>query len=153
MYNPPPQLSQEPEIAISNDASLGKRLLAQIVNGFLFWVIFFSVFYFTGDNPSPTIAQKYGHILLFSWLVYFICQAVLLSLYGQSIGKKLLGIKIVQNSTLQNGGFINNVLLRVGLNSLLIAIPFYALIDILCIFRQDHRCLHDLIAGTVVVEA
>jgi uncharacterized RDD family membrane protein YckC len=30
--------------------------------------------------------------------------------------------------------------------------PFYSLADILCIFREDRRCLHDHIAGTKVVQ-
>ena len=30
-------------------------------------------------------------------------------------------------------------------------VPFYRLVDILFIFREDRRCLHDLIAGTQVV--
>ena len=46
-----------------------------------------------------------------------------------------------------------NVLLRVVVNGLLGFIPLYGVVDILFIFREDRRCIHDLIAGTVVVNA
>ena len=29
---------------------------------------------------------------------------------------------------------------------------FASLVDALCIFREDRRCIHDLIAGTRVIE-
>jgi uncharacterized RDD family membrane protein YckC len=53
----------------------------------------------------------------------------------------------------KNGGFGPNVLMRVILNGILGFIPFYSLVDVLFIFRDDRRCIHDLIAGTKVVEA
>lgn len=49
-------------------------------------------------------------------------------------------------------GFVTNVLMRSVLNRILSFIPFYALVDILFIFREDRRCLHDRIAGTQVVQ-
>jgi len=38
-------------------------------------------------------------------------------------------------------------------NGLLGLIPLYGLVDILFIFRSDRRCIHDMIAGTQIVEA
>jgi uncharacterized RDD family membrane protein YckC len=46
---------------------------------------------------------------------------------------------------------VTNVLLRGVVNGLLSIIPLYGLVDALFIFREDKRCLHDLIAGTIVV--
>ncbi len=46
-----------------------------------------------------------------------------------------------------------NVLVRMVLNGALGLIPFYSLVDALFIFRSDRRCIHDLIAGTVVVKS
>jgi uncharacterized RDD family membrane protein YckC len=43
-------------------------------------------------------------------------------------------------------------LLRSWLNTLIGIIPFYGLVDVLFIFREDKRCIHDLIAGTHVVQ-
>lgn len=87
-------------------------------------------------------------------LVFFgiaIFQLVLLSKHGQTIGKKLLNIKIVKRDTRENGGFVTNVVLRGLVSGLISIIPFYSLIDTLFIFSQERRCIHDLIAGTIVV--
>ena len=62
-----------------------------------------------------------------------------------------MGIKIVTLSG-TNGGFVPNVLMRSFLNSLIGMVPFYSLVDVLFIFRDDQRCIHDMIAGTKVVK-
>lgn len=86
-------------------------------------------------------------------LAVLIVQLVLLVKDGQTLGKKAMGIRIVSQKTGQNEGFVPNVLLRAIVNGVLSGIPFYSLVDILLIFRDDRRCLHDMLAGTVVVQA
>ena len=51
----------------------------------------------------------------------------------------------------ENGGFIKNVVLRGIVNGLINIIPIYPIINLLFIFKEDRRCLHDKIAGTYVV--
>ena len=92
-------------------------------------------------------------LVLLAVAALLIVQVVLLTKDGQTLGKKALGIKIVKRSTDENGGFVTNVLLRWVFNGILSIIPFYGLVDILFIFREDRRCIHDFIAGTEVVEA
>jgi uncharacterized RDD family membrane protein YckC len=83
---------------------------------------------------------------------FAVLQIFLLSRDGQSVGKRVMGIRIVRNDSEANGGFVSNVLLRVIVNTVLSLIPFYTLVDILLIFREDRRCIHDMIAGTKVVQ-
>jgi uncharacterized RDD family membrane protein YckC len=82
--------------------------------------------------------------------------AVLLSLRGQTIGKWFMGIRIVKAQTGLNPGFVSAFLLRSVVLFVLTLIPFAGrglmFFDTLCIFRRDRRCLHDLIADTVVVK-
>jgi len=85
--------------------------------------------------------------------VTLVCQIYLLSSQGQTLGKKVVNIRIVKVNTCVNGGFATNVLLRMILNGILESIPFYGLIDILFIFRKDLRWIHDSIAGTHVVDS
>jgi uncharacterized RDD family membrane protein YckC len=79
----------------------------------------------------------------------------LLATRGQTIGKMLLGLRIVRSdgSAASAGKVIG---LRYGLCWLLAFIPLvgglFGLIDALMIFRADRRCLHDLIADTIVVK-
>lgn len=88
-----------------------------------------------------------------SSLVLLGVQLYRVSTQGQTLGKKLLGIRIVMKDTMENGGFVVNVLKRGFLNGLLSLIPGYFLVDSCFVFRDDRRCLHDMIAGTVVVQA
>lgn len=75
---------------------------------------------------------------------------------GQSIGKRILGIKIVRRDgtavTLGRVFWMRNFL-----NSCISVIPvlgvLYALVDQLFIFTESRQCLHDKIADTIVVIA
>lgn len=73
---------------------------------------------------------------------------------GQSLGKQLLGLRIVRVDG-SRASFVRTVLLRMLLPWLLAWIPFVGWfllpVDWLVILREDRRCLHDLIAGTKVV--
>jgi uncharacterized RDD family membrane protein YckC len=97
-----------------------------------------------------------GVISLLVLLSIPVVQVVMLSSSGQTIGKRALGIRIVKVDTGQNGGFVPNVLLRAWLIYLLSVIPILGtilgLVDVLFIFREDKRCIHDLIAGTHVIQ-
>ncbi|MFS1512921.1 RDD family protein [Chengkuizengella sp. SCS-71B] len=132
-------------------ASLSSRLLAKIIDTILLViVIFISVMlpnYIIKEREDLTLIFFVGIVLTF---VFY--QAYLLTRYGYSIGKKVLKIKIVHNENNNNGGFFRNVFLRSFINELIASIiPLYGLIDILFIFTNDHRCLHDRLAGTKVI--
>jgi len=89
------------------------------------------------------------------FLALAVYQSVLLSKHGQTIGKRARKIRIVKMDG-SSPGFVHAVLLRAIVNGLPSLIPHagrpYGLIDILFIFRKDRRCIHDLIAGTRVVQ-
>jgi len=103
-----------------------------------------------GEFPSVAV----GCFILaglagFGLLIYNI---VLLATRGQTIAKKWLGIRIVTHPDGQNPGFVKAFLLRSFVNGLISqVVPFYPIVDACFIFREDQRCLHDLIADTVVI--
>ena len=74
---------------------------------------------------------------------------------GQTVGKRLLGIQIVDAGTGQRPPIAKLLFARYLPTAVVANIPivggFVALLDALMIFREDRRCLHDLIAGTRVV--
>lgn len=141
------------------------RLGAQILDGIIgccvalpgFAVLLAAGIFSRPDHPNGALmVVGFGvlGILLLGLAVY---QIYRLSTCGQTIGKKLLGIKIVNHVDGSNPGFVKAFLLRGFVNGLIGAVPFvggiYSLVDICFIFRDDKRCIHDLIAGTQVVQA
>jgi len=84
-------------------------------------------------------------------------QLVLLAWRGQSIGKLLLRLRIVRIGDGAAPGAFRAFLLRGTVPFLIEQVPVggfvFWLVDSCYIFRNDHRCLHDLIAGTRVVPA
>ena len=88
-------------------------------------------------------------------IAFVIYQFYLLYANGQTLGKKLLGIKIVRSDG-SRAGFWRIIGLRYFLPGLIGAIPLvgvvFSLADPLFIFGETKRCLHDMIADTIVVD-
>lgn len=103
-----------------------------------------------GGPPEPSLAMMGLGGLYFLGLAIY--QLFLLSTRGQTLGKKWMGVKIVKMDG-SPPGFVHAFLLRAIVNGLIGIVPFYSLVDILFIFREDRRCIHDLIASTKVVKA
>ena len=84
-------------------------------------------------------------------------QLALLAWRSQSIGKLLLGLRIVRVADGGPAGVMRAFFLRGSVPFLIEQIPFagfvFWVVDSCFIFRDDHRCLHDLLAGTRVVPA
>lgn len=106
------------------------------------------------DENQEAIGIAIFGISSILYLALAIYQLVILSRDGQSIGKRMMKIRIVRNEDNSNPGFVHTVVLRGFVNGLIGKfVPFYSLVDRLFIFGEEHRCLHDLIASTKVVEA
>lgn len=75
---------------------------------------------------------------------------------AQSIGKWYCKLQIFDVETIQPAGFFKNWFLRSFVNGLISGVPFvgglYGLVDVLFVFSENHRCLHDHIAGTQVMD-
>lgn len=87
-------------------------------------------------------------------LLVMLTQWYLLATAGQTLGKKMLFMRIVTDDG-QLPGFIRAVLVRNWVRGFLCAIPFFGgvfgLLDVLFIFSGSRKCLHDHLAGTRVV--
>lgn len=103
------------------------------------------------DVPAGAIA---GFVLAgLAFLGLTVWNIVLLTTRGQTLGKKWLGIRIVTFPDGQKPGFVKGFLLRSFVNGIIgQVVPFYGIIDPCFIFREDNRCVHDLLADTTVIE-
>lgn len=106
-------------------------------------------------EPEPTAGALVLNVAI-GLAVFLLVQGVLLVRRGQTIGKRLLAIRIVR----PDGGRVapGRLLgLRYGIGFAVSAVPLvgvlFGLVDALLIFRADRRCLHDIIADTIVVRA
>jgi len=138
-------------------AGRGIRLGAVIVDGTLFGL---SGVIAAIGIPAAQKSQA-GLIvagLIVTGLIVGLIIANILFLYrdGQTIGKKLLSIKVVRTDG-EKVSLLRFFFLRFLPVGLLGAIPLigsvFSLADALLIFRASHQCLHDNIADTIVVRA
>jgi len=138
----------------------GTRFLAAMIDGLLtlplLWVIG-KLFHYDLFSPPPDAGLVKPMLMtLGGGGVFVLMQSWLLAKHGQTIGKRLLGLRILRSdgSAASLGRLLG---LRYGIGYVLAAIPFvnmlYSLIDCLLIFRESRQCLHDNIADTIVVKA
>lgn len=102
------------------------------------------------DPASNVLVLPASFLLLWGIQSYFLLDA------GQTLGKKALGIRLVSADTGAQPHWLALLLLREPLSIVISLIPvigqLYRIVDVLFMFREDQRCLHDHIAGTVVVQ-
>lgn len=134
-------------------ASRGQRLLAAIVDGLLIYVFAGSVAmaaYFMASGPVAYLTAAAAVIAVLAW------NAVLIARHGQTVGKRAVKIRMVRSDG-SDASFSRLFFLRGVLVLVLWSLPFigtlFWLVDCLCIFRDDRRCVHDMMADTKVVEA
>lgn len=115
-----------------------------------------------GEEPSFEEFSAAGlalgaFVTAVGWLIQFAVQLWMLTTRGQSIGKRLLNIRIVLFENNGNPGFLHAWLLRNFVPGIIGLVPYlgfmFAIVDVCFIFGQQRRCIHDHIAGTKVVKA
>ncbi|MGO4221357.1 RDD family protein [Lysobacter sp. TAF61] len=110
-------------------------------------------------NPARGIGELGGSLVLLSVagiVALGIYTLILLSREGQTIGKRWVGIRIVRTDG-ERAGLGRLFWLRYAVPGLIGGVPFlgpvFSLANILWIFGEQRRCLHDHIADTMVVNA
>lgn len=142
-------------------ADRSARLGAAVIDGMLALLIFVPAGLSIGLNPQAltnpqallgagVLASALGMIAL------IVVTIVLVHRNGQTVGKKMVGVKVVRsNGSRASLGRI--FWLRNVVNGIPGAIPIvgnvYVLIDHAFIFGDKRQCLHDKIADTIVVKA
>lgn len=95
-------------------------------------------------------------IMFIGGLLLFVAQIYLLWVRSQTIGKILMKTQIVDFETGKPAEVLATVVLRTIVNGLIANLPcigvIYGFVDVFFIFRDDRRCLHDLLASTTVVD-
>jgi uncharacterized RDD family membrane protein YckC len=146
----------------SRKSSRGKRLGAVLLDGLIniTWIapIIFGAMMADGVKKgikpaSPMIGVILVGLVIALALVVINC--VMLHRHGQTLGKRALDITIVRTDG-NRVGLRRYIFLRVLPVGILGAIPvvgwLVTLSDPLMIFGKERRCLHDLIADTIVVD-
>ena len=91
-----------------------------------------------------------------AYVIFMLINGYSLHARGQTLGKMIVGTQIASAETRDRLPLTRVALMRYLPMHVVSIIPLYALIlwliDTLFIFRRDKRCVHDLIAGTVVID-
>lgn len=146
-------------------AGRGERLAAALIDGVIALVLMVPIFVFTGYFSVVMDAARSGGQVPFlttlgygaaGFVLFVALQAYPLAKTGQTWGKKVMSIRIVDMDGAQPPLW-RLIALRYLPTQAISVVPvlgsIYGLVNVLFIFRQDKRCLHDLIAGTQVVNA
>lgn len=141
-------------------ASRMARLGASIVDSIIMLVVFYSIVYATVGFAfmfDPNKLLRTSLVAGLGGLIVFVAiNGYWLATRGQTVGKRLLGIKIVRTD-----GAKATLGRIVGLRylpfQLAAIVPYvgglFAIVNVLFIFRESRKCLHDSLADTIVVDA
>ena len=133
------------------------RLVAYMIDSFLVGVITLGIGIPLGWTAS-VLRQDPTHLMelaVLSMVVFGVINGRWLVTRGQTVAKRLLGVRIVDARTRELVPLVKSFGLRHIVVQAVMQIPtvgvIFALADALFIFGERRRCLHDYLAGTIVV--
>ena len=141
-------------------ASRWSRLGAAIIDGLTMIPITLPLMYFTGgfDDISKGIEPSVSYFLALSiagMAVFLLIHGKFLVRDGQTLGKKVLNIKIV--TLAGRHADVPTLAKRYGFSWLIPLIPVIGpiinMVNILFIFTKSKRCLHDHVGETKVINS
>lgn len=153
---PAARLETIPESVTIELASRGERFVAALIDTAIQLIIVLPMFYLMGvfDNRSISNNPWLDEFIfiVFGFAVFVVVHGYFLHAYGQTIGKRAMKIAIVDMNN-QLPPLLRLLFLRhAPVHLISLFGNLLPLLDVLFIFRQSRRCLHDLIAGTKVVQ-
>ncbi|MDH5479883.1 MAG: RDD family protein [Nitrosomonas sp.] len=134
-------------------APRAERLVANLVDSILVVFATFCVISLalSAKEPGSELSSSYN-IVLIPFFCFVALNGYLLGKSGTTIGKLVLHLKIVCANTEDKPPLWRLLFLRYAPMHLANLFGILGLANVLMIFREDHRCGHDFIAGTLVVK-
>ena len=143
-------------------ASRWKRLGGSLLDSLVAMAVTFPVLMVAGtfEHIQKGEAMPVGQRIFFFFFglaLFLVVNGYLLAKHGQTVGKRLVGTRIVSVADEQILPLGSIFLLRYMPLCVIAQVPLFGnlfcLVDVFFIFRPDKRCVHDLIAGTKVVNS
>jgi uncharacterized RDD family membrane protein YckC len=135
------------------------RLGAAIIDGLIGVAFTMPVMFLTGyferAMQNDVAITETAMITIFGLVMFFVVHGYLLATRGQTVGKLLVKTRIVDyhsNQILPFGKLIALRYIPIWVISMIPYVSFLGLVNVLFIFGQDRRCVHDYIAGTKVID-
>lgn len=161
-YAPPQAHVDDIEVPVEGlqPADRLQRFWASMIDVGVAMVLMAAAAFLTPWNPwDPGAASTlvgFATNAAFGFLMFCVLHGWLLAKRGQTVGKAVLKMRIVRRDGSPAG--LGRLLgLRYGVGFVVASIPavgwLYGVVDALFIFNNERRCLHDLIADTIVVRA
>lgn len=158
VYKTPNANLEKPNNGEAELANRGTRFIAALIDGIIGLFVGILIMSFLGVWQDIQRGIQPGLDVMFTlsalgFVAFVILHGNFLMKYGQTIGKRLMKIQIVDmNSNIAPFGRILGLrYLPISVVSALPVVNLLPIVDILFIFRNDRRCVHDLIAGTQVI--
>ncbi|HEY4294317.1 RDD family protein [Luteibacter sp.] len=137
-------------------ASRGKRFGGALLDSAVLFVVIVPILLMVTATGTTSGEDTALIVTILAVIALVIVNLVMMHRSGQSIGKKMMGTKIVRTDG-SRASLRRIVFLRIMPMHFLCGIPYLggpiALANFIVIFGKDIRCLHDQIADTIVVES
>lgn len=156
-YSPPETPISAPSSS-TDLASRASRLAAALIDALVSLVLLVPLMVSMGlfegfPNVAPISKSTEAGLGILGFLIFLALHGRLLETSGQTIGKRLVGIRMVQLDG-RPATFTQLVGRRYLPLAIIAHLPlggFLSLVDAVSVFAGDRRCIHDRIAGTKVV--